>query len=248
MSDWAALNAALALWDSAGLRPRLWWRDDDAQTVTPDLERLLMLSDSFAVPVHLSVIPEGLQADLAPRLCDAHHAFVLQHGLVHKNHEPKGEPASEVGNTRDLALQKKDLHHGWEILKAAKMPCLLNGFVPPWNRIGDATRRSLPEWGYSFLSAYEGRGDDADIAGLTQIDAHLDPIRWKYDRVFRGEGKMLAMLIEHLQDRRLNAPTRPVGYVTHHLQTSDAIWAFTDKLFARTRGLWWTVPDMQKET
>ena len=45
----------------------------------------------------------------------------------------------------------------------------------------------------------------------------------------------------------MNAATRPVGYVTHHLQTSDAIWAFTDTLFAHTRGLWWTVPDMQRE-
>lgn len=248
MSDWADLDAELSAWSRASITPRLWWRDDDAQTVTPDLERLISLSDTYAVPVHLSVIPDGLQPDLAPRLRNAGYAFVLQHGLVHKNHEPKGSPASEVGNTRDLASQQADLLRGWRILEAAEIPRLLNGFVPPWNRIGDATRRSLPDWGYSFLSAYEGRGDDADIAGLTQIDAHLDPIRWKYDRVFRGEDKMLAMLIEHLQDRRLNAPERPVGYVTHHLQTNDAIWDFTDKLLTRTRGLWWTVPDMQKGT
>ena len=126
------------------------------------------------------------------------------------------------------------------------MPRLLNGFVPPWNRIGDATRRALPEWGYSFLSAYEGRGDDADIAGLTQIDAHLDPIRWKYDRVFLGEDKMLRMMIDHLQDRRLHAPAKPVGYVTHHLQAGGDIGAFTDNLFAHTRGLWRSVPQMQE--
>lgn len=248
MSDWAALDAELAQWASKGLTPRLWWRDDDAQAVTADLERLLALSDSYAVPVHLAVIPEGLQPDLAPRLRDADYAFVLQHGLVHKNHEPKGAPASEVGDNRPLDLQEEDLRKGWDILQTADMPRVLAGFVPPWNRIGDATRRRLPDWGYSFLSAYEGRGDDADIAELTQIDAHLDPIRWKYDRVFRGEDKMLAMLIEHLGDRRMNTPTRPVGYVTHHLQTSDAIWDFTDRLFARTRGMWCTVPDMQKET
>ena len=246
MSSWAALEAELAAWKAAGLTPNLWWRDDDAQEVTPDLERLLALSETYAVPVHLSVIPEGLSADLAPRLRDAGHAYVLQHGLRHKNHEPKGSPASEVGNMRDLALQRGDLRQGWEILQDAQMPRLLDGFVPPWNRIGDATRRALPQWGYSFLSAYEGRGDDAEIEGLTQIDAHLDPIRWKYDRVFRGEDKMLAMLLEYLRDRQLNSPARPVGYVTHHLQTSTAIWAFTDKLFAQTRGFWRTVPQMQE--
>lgn len=214
--------------------------------MTPDLERLLTLSDTYAVPAHIAVIPEGLSPALAPRLRDTEHAYVLQHGLRHKNHEPKGSHALEVGNMRDLALQRADLRQGWDILQEAQMPRLLNGFVPPWNRIGDAARRALPERGYSFLSAYEGRGDDADIAGLTQIDAHLDPIRWKYDRVFPGEDKMLRMMIDHLQDRRLHAPAKPVGYVTHHLQTGGDIWAFTDNLFAHTRGLWRSVPQMQE--
>lgn len=248
MADWDDLDAELALWRDAGLTPRLWWRDDDAQQVTPDLETLLTLSDTYEVPVQLAIIPDGLDAGLAPRLRDARYAFVLQHGLSHVNHEPKGGPASEVGATRDLALQKADLRRGWDILVAADMPRLLRGFVPPWNRIGDATRLKLPEWGYTFLSAYEGRGDAAKVAGLTNIDAHLDPIRWKYDRVFRGETKMLDMLLEHLRDRRAHAPARPIGYVTHHLQTPQAVWDFTNTLFAATRGMWITVPDMQKET
>lgn len=247
MTDWAALNTELEQWDAAGITPRLWWRDDDAQAVTPALERLLHLSQTYSVPAHISVIPEGLEPDLAPRLRDTDHAYVLQHGLRHINHEPKGQPASEVGNIRDLTLQKDDLQQGWDILQDAEMPRLLAAFVPPWNRIGDATRRLLPEWGYSFLSAYEGRGDATPIEGLMHIDAHLDPIRWKYDRVFRGEAKMLAMLLEHLKDRRMNAPTKPIGYVTHHLQTGNDIWEFSDQLFARTRGMWVTVPEMQKE-
>jgi len=247
MADWADLAAELAEWEAAGIAPRLWWRDDDAQTATPALERLLGLSHQYAVPVHLSVIPDGVQPDLTARLRDTDHAFALQHGLSHVNHEPKGSPASEVGDTRDLALQKADLMRGWDILQTAQMPRLLPAFVPPWNRIGDATRARLPEWGYTFLSTYDGRGDAAPVAGLTHINAHLDPIRWKYDNVFRGTDKMIAMLWGHLQNRRLNAPSDPIGLVTHHLQTEDAVWAFVDKLFARTQGLWVTVPDMQKD-
>lgn len=247
MAEWAELDAELAQWDAANLTPRLWWRDDDAQQITPDLEILLGLSATHEIPVHLSVIPNGLKPDLAPRLRDTDHVFVLQHGLSHINHEPKGLPASEVGDTRDTLLQRGDLARGWDILDSANMPHLLRGFVPPWNRISDTTRRHLPEWGYDFLTAYEGRGDEAPIEGLTHIDTHLDPIRWKYDRVFRGEDKMLAMLLEHLRERRSHAPLRPIGYVTHHLQTQDPIWAFSDKLFSRTRGMWASVPDMQKE-
>jgi hypothetical protein len=247
MSNWADLDRELAAWNAAGIAPRLWWRDDDAQAVTPALERLLDLSERHAVPVHLSVIPDGLKPDLAHRLRGTVHAHVLQHGLAHINHEPKGTPASEVGDTRELAQQRTDLARGWALLLEADMPRLLRGFVPPWNRISDATRRALPDWGYSFLSAYEGRGDAAPVAGLTHIDAHLDPIRWKFDRVFRGEDKMLAMLLTHLEDRRMNDPARPIGYVTHHLQTHEAIWAFTDRLLAKTRGMWRTVPQMQAD-
>lgn len=247
MADWDALDVELAAWDAAGIKPRLWWRDDDAQTVTPALEQLLHLSQTHDVPAHLSVIPEGMMPDLAARLRDTDRTYVLQHGLRHINHEPKGLPASEVGDTRELLLQHADLQRGWQLLVAARMPRLLPAIVPPWNRIGDATRRCLPDWGYTFLSTYEGRGDATPISGLTHIDAHLDPIRWKYDRVFRGEDKMLDMLIAHLRDRRERAPSAPIGYVTHHLQTSDAIWDFTDALFARTHGMWNTVPDMQKD-
>jgi hypothetical protein len=245
-AEWAALDSELAAWREAGLRPQLWWRDDDAQTVTPALERLLDLSDRYAVPVHLAVIPDGVKSDLAVRLRTAELAYVLQHGLAHVNHEPKGAPASEVGDTRDQKRQEADLRRGWEILQHACLPRLLRGFVPPWNRIADTTRARLPDWGYSFLSAYEGRGDATPVPGLTHVDAHLDPVRWKYDRVFRGEDKMLIMLTQHLHDRRRHAPEKPVGYVTHHLQTGDAIWDFTGNLFARTRGLWCTVPEMQK--
>lgn len=247
MADWAALDAELERWACAGLKPRLWWRDDDAQTVTPELEQLLTLSDRHRVPAHLSVIPEGLRPDLAPRLRDTARIYVLQHGLCHTNHEPKGRPASEVGDSRDLDTQQRDLARGWEILQDAQMPRLLQGLVPPWNRIGNVARRRLPEWGYAFLSSYEGRDDGTPVAGLTQINAHLDPVRWKHDRVFRGADNMLDMLLAHLGARRRDAPAQPIGYVTHHLQTSDAIWTFTDTLFARTRGLWCTLPQMKDE-
>lgn len=246
MSSWAALETELALWRAKGLRPRLWWRDDDAQDVTPALERLLDLSQAHAVPVHIAVIPQGMSAALAPRLRDTDHAHVLQHGLAHVNHAPKGTPASELSAPRALAAQQADLARGREILQRATLPRLLPGLVPPWNRIGDATRRALPLWGYGLLSAYEGRGDSAPVPGLSQIDAHLDPVRWKYGRVFRGEDKMLAMLVTHLRNRRETAPARPIGYVTHHLQTGEDIWAFTDRLFAATRGLWTSLPELME--
>ncbi|MEQ6249120.1 polysaccharide deacetylase family protein [Sulfitobacter sp. HNIBRBA3233] len=247
MADWSDLRDELDRWQHAGLRPRLWWRDDDAQAVTPALDLLLSQSDRHGVPVHLSVIPEGLHPDLAPRLDRAPRAWVLQHGLRHRNHEPKGSPASEVGATRPLPDQVADLRRGWALLAGAGLPRLLPALVPPWNRIGDETRARLPDLGYSYLSSYEGRGDAAPVPGLFHLDAHLDPIRWKKGNVFRGAHKMLDMLIDHLAQRRTGAPAHPVGLVTHHLQTGDDIWAFTDRLFAETAGLWHDLPALRQE-
>lgn len=245
MADWENLAAELAMWRDARISPRLWWRDDDAQRVTPDLERLLDMAERHNVPPHIAVIPEGMSADLAPRLNACAPAIVLQHGLRHMNHEPKGTPASEVGATRAIELQRADLAEGWAMLTAAGFARLLPGLVPPWNRIGDATRAQLPTWGYRYLSNYDGRGDASPIPGLFQFDAHLDPIRWKYDRVFRGEAKMLEMLIDHLRLRRAHDPAAPVGLVTHHLQTADPVWRFIDRLFAATPGVWHALSDLE---
>ena len=42
--DWGPLTHELKLWSDAELTLPLWWRDDDAVTVTPQLETLSALS------------------------------------------------------------------------------------------------------------------------------------------------------------------------------------------------------------
>lgn len=233
MADWAALEHELSLWQSAGEVPQFWWRDDDAQTMTPALETLLSIADRHGVPVHLSVIPEGLDPDLPTALNTQPLAYVLQHGLRHKNHEPKGHPASEVGDHRAMEDVTRDLAEGWQTLCQAGFDRLLQVLVPPWNRISDAVRAQLPAMGYAGLSSYPGRGSSDPIERLVQWDGHLDPIRWKKERSFRGEDSMITMTIEALQDRRLGNAHGPIGYLTHHLQTDQAVWDFTQEWLER---------------
>ncbi|MGJ8545840.1 MAG: polysaccharide deacetylase family protein [Sulfitobacter sp.] len=228
MALWDPLDRELDLWRAAGRRARFWWRDDDAQAPTNDLDQLLRISARRRIPVHLGVIPSGLSPDLAARLAREDTAWVLQHGFAHKNHEPRGTPASEVGISRDMALQQRDLAQGWEILTNAQMPRLLPGLIPPWNRISEATLRRLPEFGYSLVSVFDGRSSGDPVPGLVQIDCHIDPIRWKYGRQFRGAAKMVEHCVTQLSQRRQSGSDAPIGYVTHHLQTENAIWEFTD--------------------
>jgi len=109
LTGWAALEAELAQWDTP---PRLWWRDDDAQAASPALDRLIAQVEWVQAPLHLDVIPKGLSETLHGRLTAANDTWVLQHGLRHTNHEPKGLRPSEIGESRYLALQQADLAAG----------------------------------------------------------------------------------------------------------------------------------------
>ena len=114
MASWADLDDELRLWRAAGEIPTFWWRDDDTEAPTADLERLIALAERFSAPLHLAVVPHAIDPGLAPRLGASPLVYALQHGFSHKNHEPKGARASEVGVNRDIALQEADLTLGWQ--------------------------------------------------------------------------------------------------------------------------------------
>ncbi|MEL7099349.1 MAG: polysaccharide deacetylase family protein [Pseudomonadota bacterium] len=230
MTGWDGLEAELAQWDTP---PTLWWRDDDAQKPTAALDRLSDQAARHGAPLHLAVIPEGMSPDLAPWLAARPHIWALQHGLRHQNHEPKGLRPSEVGISRDLALQEADLREGWALLQG--LPNLLPVFVPPWTRIGAATERALPGWGFPVLSNGGNRSELEVVAGLQRLNIHFDPILWKGGARFRGVDRTLKSLIAHLAHRRAHDPDEPTGMVTHHLDTDEDTWAFQEALLERLK-------------
>ncbi|WP_390912133.1 polysaccharide deacetylase family protein [Pseudosulfitobacter sp. SM2401] len=239
MATWVDLDAELQLWKDAGCSPTFWWRDDDTQAPTDDLDRLIGLAERYAAPLHLAVIPVGINPALASRLSASPLVYALQHGFAHVNHEPKGTRASEIGDLRDVTLQIADLRAGWQKLAMAELPNLLPVLVPPWNRVAQKTLPHLPALGFRMLSAFDGGASAADVAGLQQINAHVDPVRWKNGAEFRGTEKTLAQVVEHLCARRLGQANEPTGFLTHHLQTDAATWDFIDALLDRLQGFEW---------
>jgi hypothetical protein len=239
MATWDELEAELALWRAAGEAPTFWWRDDDVEEPTADLDRLIALADRFRAPLHLAAVPRGVGAPLKERLEGAPGTLVLQHGLAHRNHEPKPARASEVGVNRKLSLQEADLREGWRLLTEAGLPRLLPVFVPPWNRIADKTLPHLPGWGFPALSNFDRRPSPSPVADLQIFNGHIDPIRWKEGARFAGTEKTLEQCLRHLRQRRTGEADRdePTGLVTHHLQTDEATWDFTEAFMERvTRG------------
>ncbi|MFC6636766.1 polysaccharide deacetylase family protein [Sulfitobacter sediminilitoris] len=235
VTTWEDLDAELDQWKAAGERPTFWWRDDDTEAPTPELDRLITLSAKYDAPLHLAVIPADIDPGLADRLKAAPHVYAMQHGFAHKNHEPKGERASEVGKTRDLALQEADLREGWQRMASAGLPNMLPIMVPPWNRIGDQVVPHLASWGFAALSGFERRVNPAPYPDLQHFNGHIEPLRWRPDAIFAGVEKTLAQCVTHLKERRTGIAEKdePTGLVTHHLQTPDEVWDFCDALGER---------------
>ena len=77
MSSWDHLRTELDLWQAEGRVATAWWRDDDAVTVTPELETLLSFEQNYKVPLALAVIPANLQDDLVERLAETLDTRVL---------------------------------------------------------------------------------------------------------------------------------------------------------------------------
>jgi hypothetical protein len=235
LATWADLDVELETWAAQGETPTFWWRDDDTEACTADLERLIALSERFGAPLHLAVIPVAIDPGLADRLRASPQVYCLQHGYAHKNHEPKGTRASEVGRLRDMALIETDLREGWRRMQQAQLPNLLPVFVPPWNRIGEQVLPLLPQWGYAAFSGFDARPHPEPVAGLQHFNGHIDPIRWKEGAKFAGVEKTLEQCVRHLRKRRMETTYKdePTGFVSHHLQTDADTWEFTESLMQR---------------
>ncbi|MCB1363789.1 MAG: polysaccharide deacetylase family protein [Rhodobacteraceae bacterium] len=250
--DWRPLDAELDRWRTLGLTLPLWWRDDDAVTRTPALERLTDLARTLDMPVHLAVIPARADAALAEFV--ARHPLLIPvvHGWAHASHAPACEKKAEFGAHRPLPAMQDEAVQGLARLSGLFRGRVRPMFVPPWNRIAEEVASGLPAAGYAMLSTFTPRKAPDAAPGLLQINTHLDPIAWKAGRGLVPPEALIAQLAADLGARRAGRADgdEPYGILTHHLAHDDAIWDFTGALFRRLlRGpaRRWTAPASRNE-
>lgn len=206
----------------------VWLRDDDAITVTPALQRLAAICDTFGMPVLLAVIPEPADRGLA-RFVERHPLFTpTQHGFRHANLAPAGEKARELGRFPSREAVLNDLRGG-----RAKMADLFGEaatdiLVPPWNRIDDELIPGLPAIGFKALSTF---GPAPDQSALPRLNCDLDPIDWRNGKVCRPHDRLVRHLAELIAERTIG-PNRPLGLLTHHLAHDEGAWAFCEAALA----------------
>lgn len=227
------LEAELARWASAGRRPALWWRDDDARAATPALERLLAVRGGL--PLALAVIPDGDLRGLAAGLTGQKDVIVGQHGSHHRNHRTSG-PAGEYALDACPDIMAQQIEAGRRAMgEAGIRPAF---YTPPWNRLDGPLPGVLVDLGFTLLSAWPG--EEGGHAGLFRRDAELDLLRWKGRARFRGAGKLLEALRRKLEFRRVVGDDTPIGLLTHHLDHDAAAWRFLEWFvpYARARFDW----------
>lgn len=224
----------LARWKAEGLVLPLWWRDDDAVSPTPALDRLIALATRAGAPLYLAVIPRHATAALADTVRQAGEVFALVHGWAHENHAPPGAKKAEFGAHRPAAAMTQEALAGRELLNNLFGPSLLPVFVPPWNRISGDLPALLPAGGYRALSRFGPRATPQAAPALAEINVHLDPVDWHGSRSAIPADRMAAQLAADLVLRRTGRTdaTEPYGLLTHHLVHDRDIWSFTEEFIA----------------
>jgi hypothetical protein len=227
-AEWPDLVVELDRWGEAGRMASLWWRDDDAVAPTPQLDRLLDLSDG--VPLGLAVIAADVVEELAAALDLFPRVAVLHHGWCHANRSLAGRK-SEYPAERHPVDVADELDEGRKRLVSLFGLRALPVFVPPWNRFADRFVPLLVEAGLTTLSQMAPRKTAAP-AGVRVVDVHVDVVDWHGHRGFVGTGAALGRLLAELRARR-NAdagPTDPIGVLTHHLIMDRAAEEFMAQL------------------
>ncbi len=217
-----SLKTRLDRLGEAGRSLTVWWRDDDAIASSGQLDRLIGFVELHNVPLGLAVIPNEATEALANRLCGTDLVEILQHGWRHKNHQPTGSKAAELGDGRPLDTVLDELRTGFSRLDGLFGNRFRPVLVPPWNRIAPEVAAERSKVGLVGLSTF-GETECAD----RRVNCHLDPISWKTTRGFIGWPRATHLINEEL-DRRLNGSDEPFGLLTHHLVHDANLWDFVD--------------------
>jgi len=163
--------------DTAPQGVAFFFRDDDAGWMDDRLFELLDLFAHHSLPMDVAAIPSALTAGLARELRSRVEAApvnlgIHQHGFAHLNHETEGRKC-EFGDTREAALQLRDIESGKERLSDLFGALVSPIFTPPWNRCTPATGECLRRAGFRILSR-DATAMPLALDGLLELPVTID--------------------------------------------------------------------------
>jgi len=215
------LDIELQHWRAAGKQPLLWWRDDDAVAVTPQLKHLSRIASMADIEILLAVIPAYANEELATYVKQCSNLKPCPHGWSHTNYAPAAEKKCELGTHRDLGEVLADIARGRERLDDLFGKSMLPVLVPPWNRMRCDLAPRLPGVGIKAFSTFTHQRSVPDM----QVNTHVDVMDWKAPGGAAGKSldTVLVELASALSVSRANS-FYPVGLLTHHLVHDETAW------------------------
>ncbi len=229
---WAPFLDEISRWRDSGRTVEFWWRDDDAGSPSPALERLLLLASQVEVPLALAAVPDEASRDAF--LDAGPQVTVIQHGVDHRNRAAPGEKKTEFPPAEPMEAALKRLASGRMRLESAAGPRFLPVLAPPWNRLSAPLLPGLSAAGLIGLSRFGVR--KVTNSGLIEVNTHVDIIDWKTTRAFCGVEQALGQAVRHLVARRAGTADaeEATGWLTHHAVHDEACWSFLGRLFEAT--------------
>ena len=223
---WHKIKDLIAKSKQKGCPVEIWWRDDDAISMTASLEQLLGLSEKWSAPLSLAVIPEP---------CNGYFPLpdkvsIIQHGIAHINHAKEGKKKSEFPEDCEFYPRNEDILFHKKKLKKTFGNCFVPIFVPPWNRIAPNYIESISDCGFSALSRF-GKAKQNIIC---ELNTHIDIVNNKTrPKTLINENAILEVLANEIEERIHNTSHKmPIGLLTHHLVHDSLCWRFLDNLLA----------------
>lgn len=225
--DWSSFRLSLKRFRQSGMELPIWWRDDDAVSATPALDKLCALSEGTGVDVAVATIPDLIDQSLVDYVHETQNMIPVTHGWRHENHAAEGEKKSEFVAARDATLT--EVQAGFSIMQEHFCERFEPIFVPPWNRFDPSYLADLSRSGYAAISAFTPRKARFPAPNLLQLNTHFDPIDWRGGRDLHEIEKLAVLFDTLLEDRRTGATdaTEPLGYLSHHLVHSERLWEFS---------------------
>jgi hypothetical protein len=229
MTLWQPIHDELLHWREAGLAVEMWLRDDDAVEPTPALGRLIAVTEEFAIPVSLAIIPARSGSALAQRLATARHIHPVVHGWLHANHAPSPEKKQEFGLHRPREVVLNDLSMALAKMSKLHGERLVPMLVPPWNRIDPSLLDDLPALGFGGLSAFGHKLGSRP--GFAVVNTQIDIVDSHAGNACRDHAWLVAAIAKELALARASGG-RPVGILSHHLVSDEMAFRFLRDLFA----------------
>ncbi len=229
------LESELQHWRVAGRQPQVWWRDDDAVSLTPELEQLTQITGEAGIGVLLAVIPAHADQALAGFVGQHGNLQPCVHGWSHTNHAPESDKKCELGAHRPMDIVLSEIARGRQRLAGLFGPGLAPVLVPPWNRMRDDLAPRLREIGITAFSTFAHERRYPEI----QANTHVDVMDWKAPGGAEGKApdRLQNELATALGVSRLNG-FYPVGLLTHHLVHDEVAWTSLSAVLAHDELAW----------